>query len=397
MRILMVNSLYPPAVVGGAEKSTAALAEALARTGDDVAVVALHPETSEKSEVRNGVRVHRHPMDNIYWPFARSDRPPAAARAVWHFKELWNRAAAARFCAVLDREKPDVVHTHNLVGFSVAVWHEVRRRGIRLVHTLRDYSLICMHSGMYRNNQVCEKLCKDCRAYGLLRKPMSHKLDAVVSISAHVLAVHRDSGLFRQVPGYVIHNICAFAGIQQSSAGKGNENCLVFGFIGALEQKKGIEIVLEATKHLSNPNWRLKIAGRGLEAYVNGLKEKYADDRIEWLGFINPAQFYPSVDVVLLASVWPEPLGMTMLESFAYGRSVICTARGGFGELVQYGKVVATYRPEDPRDLASQMENAMSDPSQWLDGGFINESVRAIFSEETVCSRYRAVYSNETG
>src|SRR5450432_3625911 len=43
MRILIVNTLYPPLQVGGAEKSVSLLAEALGRTGDEVSVVSLHP------------------------------------------------------------------------------------------------------------------------------------------------------------------------------------------------------------------------------------------------------------------------------------------------------------------------------------------------------------------
>ena len=83
-----------------------------------------------------------------------------------------------------------------------------------------------------------------------------------------------------------------------------------FGFIGRIEPEKGIEILLQATRYLSQPGWRVKIAGKGTDDYVSYLRAKYADERIEWLGFTTASEFYPNVDVVVIPSQWDEPLGM---------------------------------------------------------------------------------------
>ena len=53
MRILIINTLYPPLTVGGAERSVCLLAEALARSGDCVSVVTLHPGSEEIVEKIN--------------------------------------------------------------------------------------------------------------------------------------------------------------------------------------------------------------------------------------------------------------------------------------------------------------------------------------------------------
>ena len=66
---------------------------------------------------------------------------------------------------------------------------------------------------------------------------------------------------------------------------KSTIRCMDFGFIGRIEPEKGIEILLQATRYLIQPGWRLKIAGKGTDAYVSYLRPKYADERIEWLGF----------------------------------------------------------------------------------------------------------------
>lgn len=392
MRILILNTLYPPLQVGGAEKSVSLLAEALARAGDQVTIVSLHESSEQVCEERNGVRVYRVPLENLYWPFSREQKPSPGARLVWHLKEMWNSRAAARFGAILDAEKPDVVHTNNLTGFSVAVWKEVRRRRIRLVHTLRDYTLACLHEGMYRNHRICQKACLDCRAYSILRKPESAKVDAVVSNSEYVLKAHQQNGFFRNTPGHVIYNIADLPRPVKDEIQPGENTGLTFGFIGLVDPKKGIEVVLKATRLLQNQGWKLKIAGRGLQAYIAGLKAEYPDPRIEWLGFVTPDQFYRSIDVSLIASLWPEPLPRTLIESYAYGRSAICADAGGTGEITHLGKTVAVYSPQDEKQLAALMDAALEDPVRWRNGGFLNESSREGFKEDTVRDSYRAVY-----
>jgi glycosyltransferase involved in cell wall biosynthesis len=71
MKILIISTLYPPHVIGGAEKAAAELAEAMVRRGHVAVVVSLHPGSNEVVEDRNGVRVYRLPVDNFYWPFGR--------------------------------------------------------------------------------------------------------------------------------------------------------------------------------------------------------------------------------------------------------------------------------------------------------------------------------------
>jgi glycosyltransferase involved in cell wall biosynthesis len=396
MRILIVNTLYPPLQVGGAEKSVSLLAEALAQAGEAVSVISLHPAQVQTCEDRNGVRVHRLPLDNLYWPFSRDKKPHSSLRILWHLREMWNTKAAARVGAIFDEEKPEVVHTNNLTGLSVAVWREARRRRIRLVHTLRDYGLVCLHEGMYREKRICESACLGCRAYSFLRKSESCKVDAVVSNSKYVLDAHSRNGFFDGVPSHVIYNIADIPEAPTKADSARVDPALTFGFVGMIEPKKGIEVVLKATRLLASSNWRLKIAGRGMEAYVSGLKQEYCDLRIEWMGFVKPEKFYPSINVSLIASVWPEPLPRTLIETFAYDRSAICSSAGGTSEIAHLGKVVATYSPENFEELASLMDAALKHPSRWLSGGFRDDQARAAFSVDAVRSQYLAVYRGET-
>jgi len=93
-------------------------------------------------------------------------------------------------------------------------------------------------------------------------------VDAVVSISEYVLDCHIRRGYFSGSSLSVIYNIAGTGTIAGTALSGRNDpqNPLSFGYIGRLEDEKGIQVVLEATEYLSGSNWSLRIAGVGLTA-----------------------------------------------------------------------------------------------------------------------------------
>ncbi|GAB7213575.1 glycosyltransferase [Dickeya ananatis] len=69
MRILIINTLYHPYKVGGAEVSVQLMAEALVQRHHQVQVLCLTPEKQRSETVINGVAVCYVPLANDYWPF----------------------------------------------------------------------------------------------------------------------------------------------------------------------------------------------------------------------------------------------------------------------------------------------------------------------------------------
>jgi glycosyltransferase involved in cell wall biosynthesis len=363
MKILIINSLYPPHVVGGAEKAAALLAESLVRYGHEVVVVSLHPGSNEVVENRNGVRVYRFPIDNLYWPFGQKRRPNALLRVIWHVREMWNSAAARRIGIVLDAEKPDVVNTHNICGFSVAAWREVNRRNLRLVHTVHDYYLMCSRCTLFNKAKNCESRCVRCRVFTVLRRNLAQLPDRIVSVSQHALQEHVRRGYFRGRATRVIYNIQgAFEPFAKPNEPSTN---VTFGFMARIEEEKGIETLLAATRKLQKPSWRLKIAGRGVDSYVSRLVGRFPDARIEWLGFTDAAQFYSSVDVVIIPSLWAEPLPYVCVESLHAGKGLICASTGGIPEIAKLSHMVEFFPAGDSNALAKKMSLAIDSPQAW--------------------------------
>ena len=69
MKIVVVNSLYTPHIIGGAEISTQILAETLVPAAEVhvLTVGGQKRSAGVMSEVINGVTVHRVPYNNLYW------------------------------------------------------------------------------------------------------------------------------------------------------------------------------------------------------------------------------------------------------------------------------------------------------------------------------------------
>ena len=398
MRVMILSALYPPVGYGGAEKAAWLLAEALAAGGDDVSVVSMHHSAEESTEMLNGVRVYRIPIDNLYWPFDRQAKPPGIKRLLWHLRDMWNPKSAARVARILDIERPEVVNTHQMIGFSPAVWREIKRRRIRLVHTTHDYYQMCPRADMFSNGKTCQTQCTQCKALTMTRKLSSSSVDSLISVSHFVLDAHKLRDYFPGVPASVIYNVST-SGSGDNSPEQGlpaiaepDPINLVFGFLGRLEQFKGVRTLLEATRLLTAGNWRLRIGGAGLEATVKELQSEFNDPRIEWLGFTDAGEFFRSIHISIVPSLWADPLPYVVIESHLYGKAIFHSDSGGIPEAAALGRKTAVFPAGDASALAALMNAALANRAEWLEGGFRDRAALDLISAKSIVEKYRRVY-----
>lgn len=395
MKVLVVSTLYPPVSVGGAELAASRLAEAIVRAGHEVTVVCLHPKQNRTVEFRNGVKVYREPLENVYWPFQDASRPSSVRRLIWHLRDLWNWKAARGLARILEIERPDLLHTHNVTGFSVSVWNEAKRRKLPIVHTVHDYHLLCINGKLFRGNEVCNRRCIGCKSLTQVRKRSSGAVNAVVAVSSHTLSEHTRRKYFENASAEVIYNIVAPRMTATCTYDRGTGD-LAFGFIGRLSPDKGIEILLRAFQALRGTQCRLRIAGSGDKGYVNKLRERYNDPRIEWLGFIDPDHFYHSVDVVVIPSIWADPLPYVCVEALRAGNGIICANSGGLPEIASLGEAVAVVAPGNVDSLANALRDALGNPPHWRRRRARGDEQLQVFEEKAVLERYLRVYESVT-
>ena len=108
---------------------------------------------------------------------------------------------------------------------------------------------------------------------------------------------------------------------------------LVIGFIGRISPEKGLHILLESLSKLrTNEPITLRIAGGVDGMYAEDLYSKYRSNAgkniVEWLGWIENSKlkdFYEKVDLTVVPSLCFETGPLSMIESLAHRRPVLCS------------------------------------------------------------------------
>ena len=144
-------------------------------------------------------------------------------------------------------------------------------------------------------------------------------------------------------------------------------------FIGILAEHKGVHTIIEVLNQLSEEERkrvRLTILGKGHSQYEERLRSLVSQYQLSDLVMFHAPipraelpEFMGGFDVLLLPSIWAEPLARIMQEGLACGMVVIGSANGGTAETIVHGKNGLLFRPGDATDLAVQVKQLLDNPS----------------------------------
>jgi glycosyltransferase involved in cell wall biosynthesis len=148
----------------------------------------------------------------------------------------------------------------------------------------------------------------------------------------------------------------------------------VIGIFGRLQRWKGQHIFLRAAALLAGRGVKFSaiVAGStmfGIEPeYADELKRLAADPsltgRIHFLGNRdNPQDWMNACDVVVHASVEPEPWGLVVAEGMACGRAVLASEAGGPLEMIDHKRTGWLAAPGDEVALATWLEILLANPA----------------------------------
>jgi glycosyltransferase involved in cell wall biosynthesis len=125
-----------------------------------------------------------------------------------------------------------------------------------------------------------------------------------------------------------------------------------------------VHVLIEASKRLENRGYEGKfsitIAGGAIHAdpsYVDELKHSAADlrSRIDFTGHVDDVlPLLADSDVLVCASVSPEPFGQVLVQGMSAGLAVVATAHGGPVEMLSEDAGILV-TPDDPDALAHAM------------------------------------------
>lgn len=112
-------------------------------------------------------------------------------------------------------------------------------------------------------------------------------------------------------------------------------------YVGRISPEKGVHIAIQVAKRLSRP---LIIAGgqdMNYKNYVATSIQPYLSKLIQWVGEVDEAtrnELMSKAYCTLHPVTWPEPFGLTIIESMACGSPVIGFSIGSIPEIIQNGK-----------------------------------------------------------
>jgi glycosyltransferase involved in cell wall biosynthesis len=334
-------------------------------------------ESEARMLVKHGCIVDSYLFDNKL--LDERSRLPLAINAVW------STGAYRGVAAMLGRKHYDIVHVQNFFPLiSPSVIYAARAKGVPVVHSLRNYRLVCPSGTLFREGRICEICTRKAVPWPGAVHACYRGNHGASTVAATMLAVHNALGTWRKgVALYVALSEFARAKFVQSGfsseriaikpnfvdpdpgVGNGRGNFAVY--VGRLSAEKGVHTMLAAWAELGQI-LPLKVVGDGplrgaVMAMANSIKG------VQFLGARTKdevLQMMGEAALVIVPSEWYEPFGRVVIEAYSKGTPVVAATSGGLTELVSEGQTGFMFQPGNAEQLAVAIRSALSDPERLL-------------------------------
>ena len=368
MKVCFISArLYPLSVSTGIGTVVTQVSQQLMCRGHEVLVITTTPDRSRGlfSEEIGGAKVYSfHPL-NIYERHNQI-KVNIVKRTIYNGIDLlWNPQIYKIIKKILAQEKPDIVHVHNWRGFSDSLFDAIKSLGLPLVLTAHDYFLVCPKASLLRSSgEICTNQPPVCRLYKTIRKlAVGNKPDAVTAPSQFVIDKLREHGFFQDIKTVRLPNTI---GLDDSHYPEKNYDAINILYVGVLTMSKGVHILINAFKQLNYKNIKLHIVGGGQD--TERLKRMTeTDSRIIFHGFMPKEElisFYKKAHITVVPSIWYEPFGMIIIESFKYGTPVVASNIGGIPEIIENGYNGLLFEPGNIGELKDTLAGLIESPSE---------------------------------
>ena len=372
MNILIVSNFYPPYKIGGYELLCQEVVESLMGRGNIVTIL-----TStfglKGGEIDNNIHRLLALESNIDY---------------YRIKDAWTypiklRKNIAHLRNVISSYKPEVVFIWGMWSLSKRIAEEAERiMGSRVVYYLANPWPIQpnMHVAYWESmaNRTIGRMIKP-----LVRAPMrlilkeewrpyqlrfEHAPCCSKALREQLLAANvplHDAPVISEginLDSYIRHR-------------RGNTHArypLSLLYVGILAPHKGVHTAIEAIARLSpqaRRHVKLTILGTGHPQYETVLHNMVRESKLEDLiVFKHPIpradlpEYLSSHDVLLLPSIWEEPLALIMQEGLASGLVVVGSMTGGTKEIIVDGENGILFPPENASMLAEKIETLINQP-----------------------------------
>ncbi len=294
---------------------------------------------------------------------------------------LHTLAYTARLARRLRALRPDLVHTNSLkagVYGSLAA----RAAGIPVVWHVRD--------------RIAEDYIP-APAVRLIRLLIRRLADGVIANSPATLQT-LPPNVRGELSWVIPASVQAPSPMRRSGSGP-----LVFGMLGRIAPWKGQDLFLKAfaAAFPDGPEQAVIVGSPmfGEESFERELHYLPAQlgiaGRVEFRGFREDV--WPelaSMDVLVHASIIPEPFGTVVLEGMAAGLPVIAADEGGPATVISDGQTGHLFRSRDADSLAAAMRALAADPAGRLRLGDAAQLAAADYDPRLIAGRLEQAYES---
>ena len=258
---------------------------------------------------------------------------------------------------IIKQEKPDLIISHNLIGFGIKIYELINKLNISHIHYLHDTQML--HPAgriIYQQENIINSLWA--RLYQKTQIKYSNKADLILSPSKWLLKLHQDKGFFKDTKTWQKFNPLENIEIKNTKS-KSN---FTFIYIGQIDKNKGVELMIKSFIKIPKNNCiELKIIGDG-QALIT-LKQRYAKYRniifLARLPYQESMQELSTANTLVLASLIYENSPTALFDALKLNKDIIASDLGGSSEIIKsyYGQLVA---PNDLDSLNTAMCNSLN-------------------------------------
>jgi glycosyltransferase involved in cell wall biosynthesis len=342
MNILQIGSYLPPDFIGGAEVSAGNYSKIFQAQGWHVIALAWKPKK------RPSIWLHFEKTNSTRWnastwrPLRPNERGPYLKKVAFYALEFGCAVDSISAEALKNDVKPDVIVVHSFRGIGYNILKILNKFEIPVIFILHDYALICMNKSGTRNGLICKSSCQQCLAViSINKKSLTTIKDlTLVGPSNYILEdVQGKLGLFHAktqvIPNPNEYNMRPRLRKYDSS------RPLKIGYIGRLEEEKGILPLIQAFSYLADKDRpQLAVAGDGnYQLEIQRLSSLH--EWIDYRGYLQPdavKQFFDGLDALVIPSLWPENFPGVAVQAAQSGLPVIAFRVGGVPEIVVDGE-----------------------------------------------------------
>lgn len=193
MKICIINQLFYPDSRGGAESVVELITRELKKLGHDVFVISCGREykNTTQEEIEK-IKIYRIGFEK-YFPFQDISNQGFIKRLFWRINQLHNKYSFRAIYSILEKEKPDLILTHNILGLGYNILNAINILNINHIHTIHDVQLIEPSGILYPNSNIDSIKNK---IYTLFTKNLFRNIKKIISPSEILLKIHLKKGFF---------------------------------------------------------------------------------------------------------------------------------------------------------------------------------------------------------